>query len=111
MEKLQCPNCGSPDVQQVGYPEYKCAACGTHFIPTQAPTGFVDVVLVKSPAGKDQTKVILALRQATRLGLTEAKWATENLPAVIRENVTAAEGERIKTALEKAGAQVTLKPA
>ncbi len=111
MEKLTCPSCGSPDVQQVGYPEYKCAHCGTHFVPNQAPTGFVDVVLVQAPTGKDLIKSIAAVRMASELGLNEAKRAVEHPPAVIRENVSAEEGERIKAALEKAGAVATLKPA
>jgi large subunit ribosomal protein L7/L12 len=111
MEKLICPSCGSPEVGQLGYPEYKCAYCGTRFVPAQAPTGFVDVVLVKSPAGKNQIDVIIALRRITKLGLSEAKQAVENLPSVIKQNVTIAEGERIKATLEKAGATATLKPA
>jgi len=111
MEKLQCPSCGSPDVQQVGYPEYKCTHCGTRFIPDQAPSGFVDVVLVGIPPGKDEIDAIKAVRQATYLGLAEAKRAVENLPAVVKQNVPVAEGERIKAALEKAGATASLKPA
>ena len=111
MEVLQCPKCGSSEVKQVGYPQYQCAHCGTSFIPTQAPTGFVDVVLVKGPAGKTQIDAILALRQATTLSLNEAKRAVENLPAIIARDITVAEGERIKVALEKAGATVMLKPA
>lgn len=111
MEKLQCPNCGSTDVAQVGYPEYKCTYCGTSFVPTLAPSGFVDVVLTQSLGGKDEIKVIQAIRMATNLGLTEAKRAADNPPVVIKHSVTQAEGERIKTQLEKIGAKVMLKPA
>jgi hypothetical protein len=110
MEKLQCPSCGSPDVQQVGYPEYKCTHCGTRFVPDQVPTGFVDVILVGIPPGKDEIEMIKAVRQATSLGLSEAKRAVENTPAVVKQNVPAAQGERIKAALEKAGATASLKP-
>lgn len=95
----------------MGYPEYKCARCGTSFVPAQAPSGFVDVVLVQGPPAKDKISAIKALRQAIDLSLQEAKWAVDNQPVVIRQNVTVAEGERIKAALEKAGAKATLKPA
>jgi large subunit ribosomal protein L7/L12 len=71
----------------------------------------VDVVLVGIPPGKDEIEIIKAVRQATSLGLSEAKRAVENLPVVVKQNVPAAQGERIKAALEKAGATASLKPA
>jgi ribosomal protein L7/L12 len=111
MEKMQCPNCGSNDVVLVAYPEYKCAYCGTRIVLPQAPTGFVDVVLVQAPQGKDQIKIIGVLRQASDLGLSEAKWAVEHMPWVICQNLPVAEGERIRAAIEKAGGLATLKPA
>ncbi len=110
MQTLVCPGCGSPDVQQVGYPEYKCTHCGTRFVPDQTPSGFVDVVLVQGAQGKDKMPVIAAIRQASKMGLVEALQAVENPPAVIKQSVNVAEGEKIKAALEKAGAVVMLKP-
>jgi large subunit ribosomal protein L7/L12 len=80
-------------------------------IPDQGLTGFVDVVLVQSPPGKNAIQVIQALRQATDLGLTEAKAAVENLPTVICRSVKAADGERIRAALEKVGGKAVLKAA
>ncbi len=111
MEKLQCPNRGSSEVKQVGYPEYKCASCGTSFIPDQAPSGFVDVVLLSAPAAKNEIEAIKVLRMATHLDLASAKRAVENPPVVILQNVSVAEGESLKAALEKIGAKATLKPA
>ena len=110
MDPLKCPNCGSIDLKQVSYTEYQCAYCGTKFVSAQAPSGFVDVVLTRVPGDKDGINVILALRSVTRLGLTEAKRAVDHPPAVIKQAVTLAEGERIKGVLEKAGAEVMLKP-
>jgi ribosomal protein L7/L12 len=111
METMQCPSCGSPDIAQVGYPEYQCANCGTRFVPTQAPTGFVDVVLVSAPTGKNRNEIVMALRRLTSLDLSKAVWAVEHLPAVIMENIPVAEGERIKAELAKGGVTATLKPA
>jgi len=79
-------------------------------------TGFVDVVLVQ--AGNKKTQVILALREATTkettvkmVDLAMAKQLTDATPCVVVPNVPLAVGERIKTALERAGATVELKPA
>ena len=110
MDKLKCPNCGSVDLKQVSFTEYQCAYCGTKFVSAQAPSGFVDVVLTQTPLKKDEINVIIAIRSVTSLGLTEAKRAVDRPPAVIKQAVTQAEGERIKGILEKAGAQVMLKP-
>jgi large subunit ribosomal protein L7/L12 len=70
----------------------------------------VDLILTQNPQGKNQIEVIKKLREVTDLDLTKAKWVTENLPAVILQNLKAEEGERIKAALEKAGAAVSIKP-
>jgi ribosomal protein L7/L12 len=111
MEQLKCPSCGSVDLKQVSFTEYQCAYCRTKFASSLAPSGFVDVVLTQVPGNKDEIDVIKAIRSVTRLGLTEAKRAVERTPAVIKQAVTQAEGERIKGILEKAGAEVMLKPA
>jgi ribosomal protein L7/L12 len=111
MEAMQCPSCGSSDVSQVGYPEYQCAYCGTRFVPAQAPSGFVDIVLVGISTSKNKMDIIKLLRQLTNLDLREAVSAVDNPPVVIKESVPMAEGEKMKTELEKIGASITLKPA
>ena len=77
---------------------------------------FVDVVLVQT--GSKKTQVILALREATTketivkmIDLAMAKQLTDSPPCVVVPNVPRAVGERIKAALERAGATVELKPA
>jgi len=111
MEQLKCPSCGSVDLKQVSFTEYQCAYCRTKFVSSLAPSGFVDVVLTLVPGNMDKTNVIKAIRSVTSLGLTEAKRAVDRPPAVIKQAVTQKEGDRIKGILEKAGAQVMLKPA
>jgi ribosomal protein L7/L12 len=111
MEQLKCPNCGSVDLKQVSVTEYQCAFCGTKFVSSLAPSGLVDVLLTQVPGNVDAINVIKAIRSVTRLGLAEAKRAVDHPPALIKQAVSQAEGERIKGILEKAGAQVMLKPA
>ena len=66
-----------------------------------------DVVLAEVGANKIQ--VIKAVREATGLGLKEAKAVVDGAPKVIKEAAAKAEAEEIKTKLEAEGAKVTLK--
>ncbi len=66
-----------------------------------------DVVLTSF--GEKKVAVIKAVREATGLGLKEAKDLVESAPAPIKEAVSKAEGEELKKKLEEAGASVELK--
>ena len=66
-----------------------------------------DVELVS--AGASKVKVIKAVREITGLGLKEAKELVDNAPKVVKEGVSKAEAEEIKTKLEEQGAEVNLK--
>ena len=59
--------------------------------------------------GPNKVKVIKVVREATGLGLKEAKEVVDNAPKVIKEAAAKAEAEEIKTKLEAEGAKVTLK--
>ena len=59
--------------------------------------------------GPNKVKVIKAVREATGLGLKEAKEMVDGAPKVIKEAAAKAEAEEIKTKLEAEGAKVTLK--
>ncbi len=61
-----------------------------------------------SDGGAEKIKVIKALRTVTTLGLTEAKKAVEEAPTVIAEAASKADAQKMKEALEAAGAKVTL---
>ena len=59
--------------------------------------------------GANKVAVIKAVREATGLGLKEAKDMVESAPTVLKEGVSKEEGEELKKKLEEAGATVTLK--
>lgn len=59
--------------------------------------------------GTSKINVIKTIRTILDLGLKEAKDFVESLPAVIKKDIPAAEAEKIKIALETAGAKITLK--
>ncbi|OUY08969.1 50S ribosomal protein L7/L12 [Acinetobacter populi] len=59
--------------------------------------------------GANKVAVIKAVREATGLGLKEAKDLVEGAPQVLKEGVSKEEGEELKKKLEAAGATVTLK--
>ena len=59
--------------------------------------------------GGDQIAVIKVVREATGLGLKEAKALVDEAPKPIKEGVAKEEAEKLKAQLEEAGAAVTLK--
>ena len=59
--------------------------------------------------GPNKVKVIKVVREATGLGLKEAKEVVDNAPKVIKEGVSKEEAEELKAKLEGEGAKVTLK--
>ena len=66
-----------------------------------------DVVLTS--AGAQKIAVIKAVREATGLGLAEAKAMVDGAPKAIKEGVSKDDAEALKAKLEEAGASVTLK--
>ena len=66
-----------------------------------------DVVLTEVGANKIQ--VIKAVREATGLGLKEAKAIVDGAPATVKEAMPTADAEALKEALTAAGATVELK--
>ena len=59
--------------------------------------------------GPNKVKVIKVVREATGLGLKEAKDVVDGAPKVIKEGASKAEAEEIKAKLEEAGAEIELK--
>ena len=66
-----------------------------------------DVVLVAPGAAK--LGVIKAVKEALGLGLKEAKDLVDGAPATLKEKVSKAEAEQLKSTLEEAGATVDIK--
>ena len=59
--------------------------------------------------GPNKVKVIKVVREATGLGLKEAKEVVDGAPKIVKEGAEKAEAEDIKSRLEAEGAKVTLK--
>ena len=59
--------------------------------------------------GPNKVKVIKVVKDATGLGLKEAKEAVDGAPKVIKEGVSKAEAEALVASLEEQGAKATLK--
>ena len=65
-------------------------------------------VILKS-AGAAKLGVVKAVKEATGLGLKEAKEIVDKAPVAVKEKVSKAEAEALKAALEEAGAEVEIK--
>ena len=74
--------------------------------PVEEKTEFT---VVLSAIGDKKIEVIKEVRAITALGLKEAKDLVEAAPKPIKEGVSKEEAEKIKAALEKAGAKVEVK--
>lgn len=60
-------------------------------------------------AGSAKIKVIKAVREATGLGLKDAKGLVDDAPSVIKEALPKEEAEALKAAIEEAGGSAELK--
>ena len=82
------------------------AAAGAGAAAEEEKTEF-DVELTE--VGPNKVKVIKVVREATGLGLKEAKDVVDGAPKVIKEAASKEEADDIKAKLEAEGAKVTLK--
>ncbi len=82
------------------------AGAGAAAAPAEEKTEF-DVEL--TDVGPNKIKVIKVVREATGLGLKEAKEAVESAPKILKEAAPKAEADDLKAKLEAEGAKVTLK--
>ena len=81
------------------------AAGGAAGAAAEEKTSF-NVVL--SAAGDQKIKVIKVVRDATGLGLKEAKDLVDGAPKTVKENVAKEEAEELKAKFEEVGATVEL---
>ena len=82
-------------------------ACEEEF-GVSAAAGVV-VAAAGAGVGPNKIKVIKVVREATGLGLKEAKDLVEAAPKVLKEGASKAEADDIKAKLEAEGAKITLK--
>ena len=66
-------------------------------------------VVLESFEASAKIKVLKAVREATGLGLGDAKAMVEAAPKTIKEGVSKDDAESLKKAIEEAGGKVTLK--
>ena len=82
-------------------------AAGPAAGPAEEEKDSFDVEL--TDVGPNKVKVIKVVREATGLGLKEAKDLVDSAPKMIKEGAQKAEAEDLKAKLEAEGAKVTLK--
>ena len=82
------------------------AAAGAGAAVAEEKTEF-DIELTE--VGSEKVKVIKVVREATGLGLKEAKDLVDGAPKMLKTEVSKEEAEDIKKKLEEVGAKVTLK--
>jgi large subunit ribosomal protein L7/L12 len=66
-----------------------------------------DVVLVS--AGQAKLQIVKVVKELTGLGLKEAKDLVDAAPKAIKEKVSKAEAEQVKSQIEEAGGEVEIK--
>jgi len=82
-------------------------AAGGAAAPAAEEKSEFDVVLAE--VGANKMAVIKAVKEATGLGLKEAKELVDNAPKTLKEAASKADAEEMKKKLEEAGAKIELK--
>jgi large subunit ribosomal protein L7/L12 len=82
------------------------APAGATSEPVEEQTEFT---VILAEAGAQKINVIKAVKNASGLGLTEAKALVESAPKPVKENISKADAEKLKADLEAAGAKVEIK--
>ena len=77
--------------------------------PAEAAEEKTEFDVELTEVGPNKVKVIKVVREATGLGLKEAKDLVDNAPKVLKEAASKEEADDIKAKLEAEGAKVTLK--
>lgn len=73
----------------------------------EAEKSTYDVIITE--AGQQKIQVIKALKEVTGLGLKEAKDLVDAAPKAVKENCSEEEANKIREALEAAGASIEVK--
>ena len=84
-------------------------ACEEEFGVSAAAEEKTEFDVELTEVGPNKVKVIKVVREATGLGLKEAKDLVDSAPKVLKEGASKEEADDIKAKLEAEGAKVTLK--
>ena len=95
------------NVQAMAAPVAAAAPAGDTAAAAAEEQDSFDVVL--TGAGDKKIQVIKVVRELTGLGLKEAKDLVDGAPGAVKEGVSKADAQTMKSKLEEAGAAVTLK--
>ncbi len=82
-------------------------AAGAAAAPAEEEQTEFDVIL--EAVGANKIPVIKVIREITGLGLTESKAIVDGAPKAVKEKISKADAEAIKTKLTDAGATVKIK--
>lgn len=82
------------------------AAAGGAAAPAESAAEKTEFNVTLAGAGGNKIAVIKEVRSAANLGLKEAKELVDSAPKLIKGGLTKEDADKLKTALEKAGAKV-----
>lgn len=85
------------------------AAAGAPAAGAPAAAEQTEFTVELTDGGAQKINVIKVVREATGLGLKEAKDLVDGAPKPVKEGVSKADADALKKKLEEAGAKVTLK--
>lgn len=85
------------------------AAAGAEAAPAEEAKANYDVVLKAVAATASKVAIIKLVKEATGLGLSEAKAMVEGAPATVKEGMPAEEAKALVAKLKEAGAEAELK--
>ena len=77
--------------------------------PADAPEEKTEFDVILKSAGANKINVIKVVKEATGLGLKEAKALVDEAPKPVKEGISKDDAEALKTKLTEAGAEVELK--
>lgn len=77
--------------------------------PAEAKEEQTEFTVELVDGGAKKINVIKVVREATQLGLADAKNLVEAAPKVVKEGISKADAEDLKKKLEEAGAKVSVK--
>ena len=94
--------------EEFGVSAVAAAAPVAGAVAGEAPAEKTSFNVVLAEAGDQKIKVIKVVRDATGLGLKEAKDLVDGAPKMVKENVSKEEAETLKAQFSEAGAVVEL---
>ena len=77
--------------------------------PAAAAEEQTEFAVILKEAGANKINVIKVVREATGLGLADAKAVVDGAPKAVKEKISKEDAEKLKAAIEAAGGKVEIK--